>query len=69
MKQPRTFNQIKSDPRVDEAQYEGEEDGYWVYLKDGYYDYGFDSFNPTKQLHEWNIKRLCDRFASIKKAN
>jgi len=69
MKTPRTLKDIQNDPRVERVNYEGEEDGYWVYLKDEYFDYDFDSFNPTHQIHEWSIKKLCQRFKGVRKAN
>ena len=66
MKTPRTLKDIQNDPRVDRVDYEGEEDGYWVYLRAGFKDFDFDSYNPTSQIHEWTVKKLCQRFKGVR---
>lgn len=37
-------------------------DGLWVYLKKEWADFDFDTFHPTRQIHEQTEKQLIQRF-------
>lgn len=50
--------------RIKEVDYEGEEDGYWIYFRDGYVD---TVWNPgCHQLHEWKQTDLLCQLSAIK---
>lgn len=36
-------------------------DGIWVYLKDEWADFKFDTFHPTRQIHEQTVKKILTR--------
>lgn len=55
MKYPRTFAQLKSDPRVEDAWHD--EDGYWVVLRQGRIDPSMES----RLIHEYTVRDCCDR--------
>jgi len=66
MKTPRTLSEIESDPRVESISDERSNgDGIWVWLIPKYADYAFDPFQPTRQIHEWTVSDVCNRFNSI----
>jgi hypothetical protein len=45
----------------------GNGDGIWVYLKKPYADFYFDSYSPTRQIHEQSIKEVISRLKSVRK--
>jgi hypothetical protein len=45
----------------------GNGDGIWVYLKKPYADFYFDSYSPTRQIHEQSIKEVVSRLKGVRK--
>jgi len=45
---------------------EGEEDGFWVNLKNGFADMKFDPCQPTHTIHEWEIKEVKRRMKDVR---
>jgi hypothetical protein len=45
----------------------GNGDGIWVYLKKPYADFQFDSYSPTRQIHEQSIKDIVLRLKGVRK--
>jgi hypothetical protein len=45
----------------------GNGDGIWVYLKKPYADFYFDSYSPTRQIHEQSIKEVISRLKGVRK--
>jgi hypothetical protein len=45
----------------------GNGDGIWVYLKKPYADFYFDSYYPTRQIHEWSVRAIVDRLKFVRK--
>lgn len=54
------LDRIRKDPRVQEVTNEGD-DGYWVYLKDGFRD----GLSDTHAVHEWSLKDLRGAFKFV----
>jgi hypothetical protein len=45
-------------------------DGVWVYLNKDYADFGFDSYNPTRQIHEQTVTSILQRLRyGVRKIN
>lgn len=66
----KTIHRLNCDPRVMEAWSEtGTDDGYWVMLKPGFADTGFDPCQPTHTIHEWTIKAILFRMKDVKECN
>jgi len=66
---PRTLQQIKDDPRVEDVSDERQLDsGIWVYLKDGWCDPYHDpkGWPDCNSLREDTVKALIPRLARIK---
>lgn len=62
-----TIERLNKDPRVYEAWSEKSSgDGYWVTLKTGFADMGFDPWEPTHTIHEWTIKDILIRMRDVK---
>lgn len=67
MKGKRTIEKLKLDKRVADAWDEHfSRDGYWVTLKPGFADMGFDPCQPTHTIHEWTVKRILHRMRDVK---
>lgn len=62
------LDKIRKDPRVDSVSDETDtDDGYFVFLKDGYVDNKFDPLQPTSVIHEWDLKSILDRLDGVVK--
>lgn len=62
----KTLERIQQDPRVLEAWSElGTDDGYWVMLKAGFADKGFDPWQPAHTIHEWTIRKVLERMRDV----
>ena len=53
---------IESNPAVRELDYEGKEDGYWCYLKDGY----VDTESGCTVIHEWTLKDVWNKLDYVR---
>lgn len=60
-----TLDRLNLNARVKEAWDEGE-DGYWVALKRGFADIGFDPGQPTHTIHEWTVKAVPRRMRNVR---
>lgn len=54
---------IINHPAVEELIYEGEEDGYWCHLKDGY----VDSESGCTVIHEWTLDDVRNKLDYVEK--
>lgn len=64
MKKLRTLAQLKAHPWVSGFDEEFD-NGYWLYLKDGYWSPEMESTS----LHEMTIKDLCDVFSRVEEGS
>ena len=62
MRIPRTLQQLKDHPWVEEVEKE-EGNGYWLYLKEGYWSPEME----TTSLHEFTITELIDKFTRVER--
>ena len=62
---PKTLQAIQADPRVDDIVDERDTgDGYWVYLKPGWYN----PVDGLTMIHEWNVRDVLAKYRQIKPA-
>jgi hypothetical protein len=63
MKKPRTYKQLRNDPRVsdwsDERSMGACNDGLWIYLAPGWVTWG----ECLLTIHEWTVAECCDDVA------
>lgn len=67
MKAPKTWKQIKADPRVESVSDERHlGSGLWVYLKPGWADQNFDpGWQDCSMIHEDTVKEICTRLGGV----